>query len=70
MNNKTNPNDQAFSHVEGYVKQGSQKGLTKLEYFAAMAMQGMLAKYGTDYQTQHAKESVFMAYELIKALNK
>ena len=45
-------------------------GLTKREYFAAMAMQGMLAKYGTDYQAQHAKESVYMADELIEALNK
>lgn len=38
-------------------------------YAAAMAMQGMLAKYGTDYQSQHAVESVYMADELIKALN-
>lgn len=44
-------------------------GLTKREYFAAMAMQGMIAKYGTDYQSSHAKESVYMADELMEALN-
>lgn len=44
-------------------------GLTKREYFAAMALQGMIAKYGTDYQSGQAKECVYMADELINALN-
>jgi len=60
----TNGNDSIHNS-----EQGTQDGLTKREYFAAMAMQGMIAKYGTDYQPQHAKESVYMADELIKALN-
>lgn len=46
------------------------KGLTKREYFAAMAMQGMLAKYGSDYQVQNAKEAIYWANALIEELNK
>ena len=45
-------------------------GLTKREYFAAMAMQGMLAKYGSDYQVQNAKEAIYWADALIEELNK
>ena len=46
------------------------KGLTKREYFAAMALQGMLAKYGSDYQVQNAKEAIYWADALIEELNK
>lgn len=42
-------------------------GLTKREYFAAMAMQGFIAKYGTEWCAAHAVES---ADGLIEVLNK
>ena len=38
-------------------------------YFAAMALQGLLAKYGTDYESACVKDSVGIADALIKALN-
>jgi hypothetical protein len=66
-----NGNEPAFAY--GFANEQSHQevtGLTKREYFAAMAMQGMLAKYGTDYQSQHAKESVYMADTLLKELEK
>ena len=43
-------------------------GLTKREYFAAMAMQGMLANRINGYKFL-AEESVMMANALIEALN-
>ena len=45
-------------------------GLTKREYFAAMALQGLLAKYGSDYQVQIAKDAIYWADALIEELNK
>lgn len=56
---------QKFEHPDGdiYVK-----GLTKREYFAAMAMQAILSK-PVDNIKQAAKESVIAADALIKALN-
>ena len=45
-------------------------GLTKREYFAAMALQGMLAKYGSDYQVNNAKEAIYWADALIEELSK
>ena len=45
-------------------------GLTKREYFASMAMQGFITKYGVDCQEQHIKQAVFMAEFLIEELNK
>jgi hypothetical protein len=62
----THPNHPAFATG---TDNWNQEGLTKREYFAAMAMQGFLAKYGTDYYQQHAKESVLQADALINALN-
>lgn len=45
-------------------------GLTKREYFAAMAMQGIVANVCTDINHQeNAKEAVIHADALIKALN-
>ena len=47
---KTNPNDAAFARtssqhsIDGYP----QVGLTKLEWFAGLAMQGLLAKGDID----------------------
>ena len=40
----TNPNDPAFPALYGQTN--GADGLTKREYFAAMAMQGLLAKNG------------------------
>jgi hypothetical protein len=51
----------------------SSYGLTKREYFAAMAMQGMLANsrdYGDKSYEDMAKSSVYVADSLINELNK
>lgn len=67
MNNKTNPNQPAFACASDA---GHQEGLTKREYFAAMALQGVLANpdnHSTNLQL--AIVSVAMADDLIKALN-
>lgn len=73
----TQPNDPAFSkaafyHPEGGID-GPQEGLTKREYFAAMAMQGMLANSAEgntewDYNTI-AKHSCIAADALVEQLN-
>lgn len=54
-----------------------QLGLTKREYFAAMAMQGMIAstdwntaQFGTPYIDSTAEFSTMLADALIAALNK
>jgi hypothetical protein len=53
--------------VEGSGEQ--ELGMTKREYFAAKAMQGYLAKYGTgNGYTDIAEISVHLAKALIKAL--
>jgi hypothetical protein len=75
MENKiTNPNEPAFSKPAFYHPDGGldspNTGLTKREYFAAMALQGMLAKYGSDYQVQIAKDAIYWADSLIDELNK
>lgn len=46
-----------------------QYGLTKREYFAGLAMQGLLSEGSTGSFEDIAKESVKFADELIKALN-
>lgn len=57
----TNPNDTAFpdQHLIG-------QGLTKREFFAAMAMQGLLSNPNISCVTSLA---VLFADQLIKALN-
>lgn len=68
MNNKTEPNEPAFACASDT---GHQEGLTKREYFAAMAMQGIISNPIHDqYKSTVAEVSVKMADELIKALNK
>ena len=52
---------------EGYV---INAGLNKREFFALMAMQGFITKYGVDCQEQHIKQAVFMAEFLIEELSK
>jgi hypothetical protein len=58
---------QNVEHPDGNV---TSKGLSKREYFAAMAMQGLLAngKYICNYKLL-GEESVMFANALIEALN-
>lgn len=62
----TNPEEGAFPSLKFPI------GLTKREYFAAMAMQGMLAgSQGLDISTtQFAEQACVLAYALIKELSK
>lgn len=61
--NKCYPNMPAFASSESY-------GLTKREYFAAMAMQGLLAKIGNRTGKIYTIiDAVKHADALIKALN-
>lgn len=61
----TNPNDSAFAH---WSPTGQQAGLTKREYFAALAMQGLLAM-DDDYHRNADLKAVEWADLLIAALN-
>ena len=45
-------------------------GLTKREYFAAMAMQGFITKYGVECQEEQIKQAIFVADFFIDELNK
>lgn len=76
---KTEPNNDAFSF--GVPENGySYHGLTKREYFAAMAMQGILANStlttilagnnAMPAEGEVAKASLYQADELITELNK
>ena len=65
-NKETKPNDPVYPNKFVPILYG----LTKREYFAAMAMQGFITKYGVDCQEQHIKQAVFMAEFLIEELNK
>jgi hypothetical protein len=67
----TNPNDPSnpCPHVNAdfTVQYDVYQGLTKREYFAAMAMQGLLSNPNTIFETQYA---VIIADALIAELNK
>lgn len=78
---KTNPNDsicaRPYSHDErpsgGHEGDRPETfqaftGLTKREYFAAMAMQGLISNSGPDHL--HAKIAIEMADDLIVEFNK
>lgn len=69
----TNGNEPAFSKAAFYHPDGGadspQEGLTKREYFAAMAMQGMLANTYTHYGSI-PNDAVCMADSIIEQLNK
>ena len=65
MNDKLNGNDAAFSAA---AENGYTKGLTKREYFAAMAMQGWSACDKLN-PIEISRAAVETADELIKALN-
>lgn len=61
----TNGNDSIYNS-----EQGPQDGLTKREYFAAMAMQGLLLSTGMDDSyTNTARVAVKQADALIVSLN-
>ena len=65
---KRKKNESAFPIIaEDYIIDG---GLTKREYFAAMALQGFIAKYGVDCQEQHIKQAIFIADFFIEELSK
>ena len=65
----TNPNVNAFPRMFG--NDAPQDGLTKREYFAAMAMQGLLACPNNVNMAQDiAKGAVIVADQLIIELNK
>lgn len=74
----THPNDSAFAKPAFVSEQGvvdhPQEGLTKREYFAAMAMQGYCGGEFTGQSGKPHKDmaewSVEMADSLIEALNK
>lgn len=75
---KTNPNDAAFarpfSEDDTEIKMyKATYGLSKLEYFSVMAMQGLLAKGDIDLKDRFeatAIEAVNHAKALIDELNK
>ena len=69
-NKETNPNDLTYPVRKMDTRNYGYEGLTKREYFASMAMQGFITKYGVDCQEQHIKQAVFMAEFLIEELNK
>ena len=71
-NNKTRPDDFAFACVDG--NSHLQEGLTKREYFAALAIQGIYANQNYNatqefHFTNAAQDAVKQADALIKALN-
>jgi hypothetical protein len=72
----TNPNDAAFSKAAFYHPEGGidtpQEGLSKREYFAAMAMQGYIASglMNRCVENTLAMYSVKVADALIAELNK
>ena len=84
MRQEIDGNDQAFAtppiYSDAFGLAVQEKGLTKREYFAAMAMQGLLTRVPkrdggeTDLGIMECRrisdESVIMADALIEALNK
>jgi len=75
MSNKTRPDDlafprPAFHHEHTGTLHDAQEGVTKREYFAAMALQGLLANPSNNGYT-HIESSIkavrvadFLIYEL------
>jgi vacuolar-type H+-ATPase catalytic subunit A/Vma1 len=63
----TNPNDSAFPVDSGEM--GMTEGLTKREYFAAMAMQGILSSSADRGTSAVAKNAVEFADALMEKLN-
>jgi hypothetical protein len=63
---ETKANEPAYPNIQV----PSLKELTKREYFAAMAMQGLLADYESEYIEDYSKYAVKLADALIEELNK
>ena len=73
MSRKTKPNDPITASFEPGNDQQmwAYEGLTKREYFAALALQGLLSKErNLGHSEAQAREAVTMADELIHELNK
>lgn len=73
-NEKTISNEPAFSKAAFYHPDGGcdspNKGLTKREYFAAMALQGLLSNPSADHPfSEVADDAVKAAEFLIERLN-
>jgi len=70
----TDGNNNAFTsplpNGQQYKDDSNYDGLTKREYFAAMAMQGLLARASTGSSSQYADLAVDCADALIQQLNK
>jgi hypothetical protein len=70
----TNANDpiNVSDHVnnDGTIQRHEYKGLTKREYFAAMALQGLLSRANPSIATTYTEQAVGMADQLINVLNK
>jgi hypothetical protein len=64
---ETKRDQAAFPMVENKDTVSYCKGLTKREYFAAMAMQGLLSNPNTSFET---RDAVIIADALIAELNK
>ncbi len=68
---KTAPNEPAFPEVQELPQFNRHTyGLTKREYFAAVAVQGLLASTSTGSYQLFAEKAVKMADQLIIELNK
>lgn len=70
---KTDGNEPVASttrYTQNGIKNGEYLGLTKREYFAAMAMQGSIANEDTSSARDHALYAISCADALIDALNK
>jgi hypothetical protein len=65
----TDGNDRAYPAFDKY-NSIAELGLTKREYFAAMAMQGFIASGFNDHFYEAVKRSVAIAIELENELNK
>jgi hypothetical protein len=60
-------NANAFPQAKKDLNENSEYGLTKREYFAAMAMQGLLSNPNTSFET---RDAVIIADAIIAELNK
>ena len=69
MENEKTHGDSPINTIE-YNNNYISTGLTKREYFSAMALQGFVAKYGVDCQEEHIKQAIFVADIFIEELNK
>ena len=67
-NRETKPNEPI--NIVEYNNNYTSTGLTKREYFAAMALQGFINKYGVDCQEIHIKQAIFIGDFFIEELNK